>query len=64
MEPIHHMRADSSELYSVQFSPLDKHILSTAGKDKLIKLWDIRNLSESLIEHREENDIQQLKWSN
>lgn len=45
MEPIFHMKADSSELYSVQFAPLDRHILSTAGKGKLIKIWDIRNLS-------------------
>lgn len=58
------MQADRSPIYSVQFAPLDRHILATGGKDELIKIWDIRNLSESLLEYREEKDICQLKWSN
>lgn len=49
-DPIFSMRADNSPLYSVQFAPLDRHLLATAGADAVVKLWDIRNLSESLLE--------------
>lgn len=44
-EPVFTMRADSSPLYSVQFSPLDRHIVATAGAEGMVRVWDVRNMA-------------------
>jgi histone-binding protein RBBP4 len=52
-------------VYSVQFSPLNKNVFCTGGEEQLIKVWDVRNLSEPLVALNECNgqEITQLKWS-
>jgi len=44
------MKKHEGTVYSVQFSPHNQHIFASGGSDKVIKLWDVRNLSESLYD--------------
>ena len=64
-KPIHYFSAASSALYSVQFSPLNRNVFVTGGSEKVVKLWDARNMSEPLTVVKETSDqeIKQLKWS-
>jgi histone-binding protein RBBP4 len=50
MAPVYHMKKHEGTVYSVQFSPHNQHIFASGGSDKVIKLWDVRNLSESLYD--------------
>ena len=63
---IHHFKAENGVTYSCQFSPLNRHLLCTGGEEKTIKMWDIRNTSEPLLQVKDIHDqeITQLKWSN
>jgi len=45
------MKIDDSILYSIQFSPLNRNLFATGGSASVAKLWDIRNLSESLFNY-------------
>jgi WD40 repeat protein len=44
-QPVHYFNADSSALYSVQFATHNRHVFATGGEEKLIKLWDLRNMA-------------------
>ncbi len=43
--PVYRFFPDKSPLYSVQFSPLNRNVFCTGGEEKVIKLWDVRNMS-------------------
>jgi histone-binding protein RBBP4 len=64
-QPVYHYTAGKGIVYSVQFSPLNKNVFCTGGEEQLIKVWDVRNLSEPLVALNECNgqEITQLKWS-
>jgi len=50
----------------MQFSPLNRHVFCTGGEEQIVKLWDVRNMSEPMITIKDIHDqgITQLKWSN
>lgn len=64
MQPVHFFTVDSAPVYSVQFSNNKKNLFATGGSEKIVKLWDIRNMSEPLTSLHDlaNQEIKQLKW--
>ena len=63
--PVHNFRAEKGVLYACQFSPMNKNVFATGGEEKVIKVWDVRNMSEPIVQMSDMHDqeITQLKWS-
>jgi histone-binding protein RBBP4 len=40
--------AHSDDVNAVDFNPFNEYLLATGGKDRVCKLWDLRNLSQEL----------------
>jgi len=64
-KPVHEIpEAHKAEVNCVSFSPFSEHLLVTGGADKLVGLWDMRNLSQKLHSLEGHNGpIYQVEWS-
>lgn len=63
-QSVQKVQASTREVNCVQFSPFSEFILATGGADKLVKLWDTRNLKSELHcfdNHKDE--VFNLNWS-
>lgn len=58
------VQAHSGNANCVEFCPFGNNLIATAGADKIVNVWDMRNLKQklhSLLGHQEE--IRTLRWS-
>lgn len=56
--------AHAGEINSIAFAPLDGHRFATCSADKVVKLWDMRNMDKEM--HRLEGhtgEVFQLQWA-
>lgn len=63
-KPKQEVRAHAGEANCVSFNPFSEHLLVTAGADKLVCMWDMRQLKSpvhALAGHSEE--VFQAQWS-
>jgi histone-binding protein RBBP4 len=61
---INNIEAHSQEVNSVDFNHFNEFLILTASNDKLIALWDIRNLSVKIntFDHHK-NDVVSARWN-
>lgn len=58
------VKAHDGDAMSVSFNPFQENLLLTGGTDKVVKLWDTRNLSKELhtfVGH--DGDVTGVSWS-
>ena len=58
------IHAHDEDINSLSFSPFTEYIFLTASNDQTVKLFDVRNLKESLHTFRRHNDqVLEVSWS-
>ena len=73
---VYEVEAANSDVLCVEFNPIEENILATGSADSLIKIWDIRNLNQSVITNNggsnvtsvtslkyHTREITQVRWS-
>ena len=58
--------AHDDDVNAVDFNPFNEYLLATGGKDRVCKLWDLRNLSQSIYQFGGEKhsvSVVGLQWS-
>merc|ERR1711907_252325 len=63
-KPTHSIQAHGAEINCVCFNPRNEFTLLTGGADKMVHLWDIRNLSKKLHEFNgHTGEVIQVRWA-
>lgn len=63
-QSVNSIKAHTGNANCISFSPFSDTVLATAGADKVVNLWDLRNLNtklHTLVGHT--NEIRSLSWS-
>lgn len=62
--PTHNIDAHEGDANCLSFNPYSEFLLATGGADKVVKLWDLRNLKEPIhnFEGHEEG-VYQVSWA-
>jgi histone-binding protein RBBP4 len=63
-DPTHSVIAHTAEANCLAFNPFSEFILATGGNDHVVKLWDLRNMKESLHTFEGHTDgVYQVSWA-
>ncbi|KAL9179999.1 hypothetical protein ACHAXT_007969 [Thalassiosira profunda] len=64
-KPVHVVReAHAGDVNGMEFHPLNEFYLATGGSDKVVKVWDMRNLKSPLQTlEGHENQVFAVRWS-
>jgi len=55
-------KAHDGPINALSISPIGRYI-STGGKDNIVKIWDIENLSNPVIEYKTKSEINDIKFN-
>ena len=56
--------AHDSEVNCLSFNPFSEYLLATGGADKMVNLWDLRNLNQKLHSFEGHNEgVYQVSWA-